>query len=87
MNKEEIDKLVEEALEKEKKDKGPGKISHSAAHRIVMIRRMLNAVFMLGFVAAIVIYFAMPSQRLLFYIVGFSSLAIKTAEYFLRFLF
>ena len=87
MNKEEIDKLVEEALEKEKSGRNSSKRSQAVSHRIAMIRRVLNAVFMLGFVAAIVIYFAMPSQRPLFYIVGFSSLAVKTAEYFLRFLF
>ena len=48
---------------------------------------MLNILFMIGFLAAIIIYFAMPEQKALFFSVGFGALILKIIEFALRFLF
>jgi hypothetical protein len=42
---------------------------------------------MLGFLAAIVIYFVLPEQRVLFFCVGFGAIALKLVEFYLRFMF
>ena len=98
MKTEEIDKIIAEALEAEKnKGKNSTEGSHrrhgtrslttSRSDKVVKVRKILNIVFMLGFVAAVVIYFAMPEQRMLFFCVGFGAMLIKIIEFFLRFMF
>ena len=85
MKADEIDKIIAEALEADRKEKG--KRNRRTSNRDVMgiVRKVLNTVFMIGFVAAIVIYFALPEQRLLFFSVGFGALVINLIEFFIRF--
>lgn len=85
MKADEIDKIIAEALEADRKEKG--KRNRRTSNRDVMgiVRKVLNTVFMIGFVAAIVIYFALPEQRLLFFSVGFGALVLKLIEFFIRF--
>jgi len=42
---------------------------------------------MIGFVAAIAIYFLLPEQRALFFGVGFGAILLKVVEFVLRFMF
>lgn len=85
MNAEEIDKIIAESLAKEKKSRW-----HRPSHRserIMQVRKVLNFVFMLGFAAALIIYFVWPEQRALFFSVGFGSVLLKIVEFILRFMF
>lgn len=90
MKTEDIDKVIAEALEEEKRSRkgrrhGYRK-SHNAAN-IRNVRKILNILFMLGFIAAVIIYFACPEKRMLFFCVGFGSMLLKIAEFCLRFMF
>ena len=49
------------------------------------VRSLLNALFLLGFIAAFIVDFAMPDNRTPFLIIAAVSIAIKTAEYIIRF--
>lgn len=49
------------------------------------IRALLNTLFMIGFVVAFVIYFAIPDNRTPFLIVCGVSIAIKVVDYIIRF--
>ncbi len=88
MNQEDVDKIIAEAVAESKKDSQKkwhkGK---SSSHSVDTARRVLNWTFMVGFVAAIVIYFLLPEQRVLFFCVGFGSIAVKLVEFYLRFMF
>ena len=48
---------------------------------------VLNIVFMAGFLAAVIVYFALPENRVLFFSLGFGAILIKLVEFFLRFMF
>lgn len=48
------------------------------------LRTLLNTLFMLGFIAAFIVYFATPDRTPFFIICGIS-IAIKLAEYGIRF--
>ena len=48
---------------------------------------IVNIVFMIGFVAAIIIYFVYPDNKPLFFCVGFGAMLLKITEFFLRFMF
>lgn len=98
MKTNEIDQIIAEALEADKnkgkevadgahRRHGTRSLSTHRANRIATVRKILNVVFMIGFVAAVVIYFAMPEQRTLFFCVGFGAMIIKIIEFFLRFMF
>ena len=84
MNQEDVDKIIAEAVAESKKrwHKGKGKSS-----QVETARKVLNWTFMLGFVVAIIIYFALPDQRILFFSVGFGAVALKLVEFYLRFMF
>ena len=86
MRQDEIDQIIAEALEK---DKGKSRWHRPSRRneRIRQVRNVLNIVFMLGFVAAILIYFILPEQRTLFFCVGFGAVALKVVEFILRFMF
>lgn len=86
MRQDEIDQIIAEALEKEK-GKSRWHRPSKRSERIRQVRNVLNVVFMLGFVAAIVIYFLLPEQRTLFFCVGFGAVALKVVEFILRFMF
>ena len=87
MNTEDIDKIIAESLEKEKKASKWHRPEKKKSNKIAQVRQVLNAVFMLGFLAAVIIYFAMPENRMLFFCVGFGAMAVKIVEFIIRFLF
>lgn len=89
MKTDDIDKIIAEALDAEKKSKShKGKpLSTHKNNNIATIRKILNIILIIGFVAAIIIYFALPEQRILFFCVGFGAVILKIIEFFLRFMF
>ncbi len=91
MKTEEIDDIIANALAESKgKSAKDGSKWHRPKHNgdiIVKIRRILNYVFILGFVVTIILYFMFPDNKALFFSVGFGSLALKIVEFLLRFLF
>ncbi len=87
MKTEDIDKIIAESLEKEKKASKWHRPEKKKSDKIAQVRQVLNAVFMLGFLAAVIIYFAMPENRMLFFSVGFGAMAVKIVEFIIRFLF
>lgn len=86
MNADEIDKLIAESLEQEKQRSRWKRPKGERRRRMDGVRQVLNALFMLGFVAAIIIYFALPEQRGLFFGVGFGAMIIKVVEFAIRFM-
>ena len=86
MKQEEIDQIIAEALEKEK-GKSRWHRPNRSNERVRQIRQVLNVVFMIGFVAAIAVYFLLPEQRMLFFGIGFGALLLKVVEFILRFMF
>ena len=88
MNQEDVDKIIAEAIADSKAEsKKRWHKGTSANHSVETARKVLNWAFMLGFVAAIIIYFALPDQRVLFFSVGFGAVALKLVEFYLRFMF
>jgi len=81
MNKDELDKIVQDAVEKK----------HSRYHRpdkhatVDRVRTILNVVFMIGAVVAIIAYFVLPDKTLFFYVGGIA-LCLKVIEFFIRFM-
>lgn len=49
------------------------------------LRNLLNTLFLVGFVVALILYIAMPYNRTPFLVVCFISMAIKIAEYIVRY--
>ncbi len=86
MKQEEIDQAIAEALAKEK-GKSRWHRPSRRTERVRQVRQVLNVVFMIGFVAAIAIYFLLPEQRALFFGVGFGAILLKVVEFVLRFMF
>lgn len=88
MNQEDVDKIIAEAVAESKAERRKkwhkGKSSNDS---VMAARRVLNWTFMLGFAAAIIIYFVLPEQRTLFFCVGFGAIALKLVEFYLRFMF
>ena len=87
MKTEDIDKIIAESLEKEKKASKWHRPEKKKSDKMGQVRQVLNAVFMLGFLAAITVYFAIAENRTLFFCVGFSAMAVKIVEFIIRFLF
>lgn len=87
MKTEDIDKIIAESLEKEKKGSKWHRPEKKKSDKMGQVRQVLNVVFMLGFLAAVIIYFAMPENRMLFFCVGFGAMAVKIVEFIIRFLF
>ena len=88
MNQEDVDKIIAEAVAESKNEsKKKWHKGKSSSNSVANTRRILNWVFMIGFVAAVVIYFVLPEQRILFYSVGFGAIAVKLVEFYLRFMF
>jgi len=55
------------------------------ANKKQQIRALLNALFLIGFIAAFIVYFAVPENRMPFLIIAAVSIVIKTADYIIRF--
>lgn len=49
------------------------------------LRNLLNTLFLVGFIIALILYISMPDNRTPFLVVCFVSMAIKIAEYIIRF--
>ena len=87
MNREEIEKLIEETARKERSKRKGGSVQK--------VRSILNVVFMLCAVAGLILYFAWPDNRLAGMVHSQSSavsvigagMCFKIIEFFLRFLF
>lgn len=89
MNQEEVDKIIAEAVAESKQMSSQRwhKGKKRSANSIATARKALNWTFMAGFVAAVIIYFALPEERVLFFSVGFGAVALKLVEFYLRFMF
>ena len=87
MKSDEIDKIIAEAVESSKRQSRWHRPKRGRSTSIVAIRNVLNTVFMLGFVAAVAVYFIWPDQKILFFGIGFAAIAIKLVEFYLRFMF
>lgn len=49
------------------------------------LRSLLNTLFLIGFVVAFILYISMPDNRTPFLVVSFTAMAIKIAEFIIRF--
>lgn len=78
MNREEIEKLIEETARKERAKKGVS---------VEKVRSILNVIFLLCAVVGLILYFAWPDNRLAGMAVIGAGLCFKIIEFFLRFLF
>ena len=79
MNREEIEKLVEEsAAQARKRRKGPS---------TEQIRQILNTLFLIAAVVGIICYFAIPENRWIGLGIVGSGMILKVIEFFIRFLF
>ena len=88
MNQEDVDRIIAEAVAESKKEsRKKWHKGKSSSNTIETARKVLNWTFMVGFVAAVVIYFALPEQRVLFFSIGFGAVALKLIEFYLRFMF
>ena len=87
MNQEDVDKIIAEAVAESKQESKKKWHKKSSSHHIETARKVLNWTFMVGFIAAVIIYFALPEQRVLFFSVGFGAVTLKLVEFYLRFMF
>jgi hypothetical protein len=87
MKADEVDKIIAEALEKDRQQHSRRRSTNSKRDNIQTARKVLNIIFMVGFLAAVIIYFALPDNRVLFFSVGFGAILIKIVEFILRFMF
>ncbi len=79
MNREEIERLIEETARKER--------SKKKGLSVRKARSVLNVAFMLCAAAGLVLYFARPDDRLTGLAVIGIGMCLKIIEFFLRFLF
>ena len=49
------------------------------------LRNLLNSLFLVGFLIALILYFAIPENRTAFLAVSIITMGIKIAEYIVRF--
>jgi len=90
MTQEEMDKLIADAVAESKaqsKWHRPTKKGGLTPDQVKQARRILNMIFMIGFVATIIIYFLVPEQKVLFFSIGFGAMVVKILEFVLRFMF
>lgn len=87
MKADEVDKIIAEALEKDRQQHASRRNTRSKRDGIQTARKVLNIIFMVGFFAAVIVYFALPDNRVLFFSLGFGSMLIKIVEFILRFMF
>lgn len=86
---EEIDKIIADAVAESKKQSKWHRPNNKGVspETIAQARKILNLVFMAMGIAAVIIYFTMPEQRLLFFSIGFGAVILKVVEFILRFMF
>lgn len=92
MKTEDIDKIIADAVAESKGKSGDK--PESKWHRpqkkgsgIDTARKVINYIFIIGFILTVIAYFAFPDNKALFFSLGFGSLALKIVEFLLRFLF
>ena len=87
MKTDEIDDIIAKAVE-ESKGKSGSRWHHPSKKKMTTekVRSILNTLFMLGFLAAIIIYFAFPESKVLFFSVGFGAMFLKIIEFIIRFM-
>lgn len=86
MKTDEIDDIIAQAVA-ESKGKSKWHRPKKSNDTIKKARSVLNILFMLGFLAAVIIYFVFPDNKALFFCVGFGAMLLKIVEFALRFLF
>lgn len=86
MQQDEIDKIIAEAVASSKKQSKWHR-GNKKGNNIMRARQILNTTFMIGFLIAVIVYFALPENRMLFFCLGFGSMALKIVEFILRFMF
>lgn len=88
MQQDEVDKIIAEAVASSKKESKWHRPSGKSL-KIQRARQVLNALFMIGFIAAIIIYILQwnSHDKTLFFCVGFGSMILKIIEFILRFMF
>ena len=87
MKADEIDKIIAEAVNDSKQRSKWHRSSRSGATGIITARRVINTIFMVGFLLTVIVYFVFPENKVLFFSLGFGSLMLKIIEFFLRFMF
>lgn len=87
MNQDEIDKIIADAVDDSKKTSRWHRPSRGQSTSIMTARKWLNITFMIGFAIALIVYFAIPEQKVLFFSVGFGAVVLKLIEFYLRFMF
>ncbi|MBQ6750598.1 MAG: hypothetical protein IJR02_07510 [Bacteroidaceae bacterium] len=88
MNQEDVDKIIADAVAESKKEsRRKWHKGSSSQDNITKTRNILNWIFMVGFAVAVIIYFALPDQRVLFFSIGFGAVVLKLVEFYLRFMF
>ncbi|MBQ9363800.1 MAG: hypothetical protein IJT97_10360 [Bacteroidaceae bacterium] len=87
MKSEDIDKIIAEAVNDSKKQSRWHRSNHGRSTSIQTFRNVLNTVFMIGFGAALAVYFFWPEQKVLFFSIGFGAILVKLVEFYLRFMF
>jgi len=83
----EIDKIIADAVNESKCESKWHRPSKGNSTSILTARRVLNTLFMVGFILTIIIYFVFPENKILFFSFGFGSMILKIIEFYLRFMF
>jgi len=83
----EIDKIIADAVNESKRESKWHRPSKGNSTSILTARRVLNTLFMAGFILTIIIYFVFPENKILFFSFGFGSMILKIIEFYLRFMF
>ncbi len=79
MNREEIEKLIEESARQAH--------GNRKGLSVDTIRKWLNVLFLIGAAVGLVLYFAIPENRILGLGIIGTGMFLKIIEFFLRFLF
>ncbi|MBQ0046655.1 MAG: hypothetical protein KBT33_03970 [Prevotellaceae bacterium] len=89
MNQEDVDKIIAEAVADSKKQSAAKwhKGGKGSKDSVLTARKVLNWAFMIGGLAAVILYFACPENKVLFFSVGFGAVVLKLVEFYLRFMF
>lgn len=87
MKSNEIDKIIADAVNESKRESKWHRPSKGNSTSILTARRVLNTLFMAGFILTIIIYFVFPENKILFFSFGFGSMILKIIEFYLRFMF
>ena len=87
MKSNEIDKIIADAVNESKRESKWHRPSKGNLTSIITARRVLNTLFMIGFILTIITYFVFPENKILFFSLGFGSIFLKIIEFYLRFMF